>query len=394
MKSFLLGSAALALFSAPVLAEDIEWDVDVYPDKELFPSLIIGTAAVKAPEDAFPSWGDNHVGDPQGVVGIWAEGIKPGSKVEITIKANEFMKEAHLSGTAKKGDEFVAHPKISYDYGALAKVKQAVPLDITAELKVDGKSLGEKTATVRLHAINDCLFGVMEGEGDDASYSDFSWLFAAYVNEGHPWVDKTLKEALDTKIVSSFDGYQSEDPKQVLQQIFSIWNVMQRKGMRYSNITTTAAESDTVYSQHVRLFDESVAAAQANCVDGSVLFAAVLRKIGLDPKLVSVPGHMFLAVSLGEGEDATLIGLETTMMGSTDLEEVDAKRLRSFLKFDPETKKNEESWKTFEAAVDVGTSTIKENEDKFGGDDPDYQIIDLAAARTMGILPISSATAK
>lgn len=394
MKTLLLGAAVAAFFCAAAYSDDIDWGVEVYPDNQLFPSLVIGTAVVKAPEDTFPSWGDNHLGDPQGVVGIWADGIKPGSKVEVTIKGNEFMKEAHLSETAKKGKDLTAHPKISYNYGALAKVKQAVPLDITAELKVDGKSLGEKTITATLRTVNDCLFGVMEGEGEDASYSDFSWLFAAYVNEDHPWVDKTLKEALDTKLVSAFDGYQSEDPKQVLQQIFAIWNVMQRKGMRYSNITTTAAESESVYSQHVRLFDESVSAAQANCVDGSVLFAAVLRKIGLDPKLVSVPGHMFLAVSLGEGEDATLIGLETTMMGATDLEEVDAKRLRSFLKFDPEEKKNEESWNTFEAAVDSGTSTLKENKKKFAGDDPDYQIIDLAAARSLGILPISSATAK
>ncbi len=391
MKTLLLIPAAFVFLGAFALAEDIEWEPVVYPDNQLFPSLIIGTAVVKAPEDTFPSWGDNHLGDPQGVVGVWAEGIKPGSNVEVTIRGNEFMKEARFSGAAKEGNALLVHPKISYNYNALAKVKQSVPLDITAELKVDGRSLGEKTVTVTLRTVNDCLFGVEEGEGDDATYSDFSWLFAAYVNEDHPWVDKTLKEALDTRLVSSFDGFQSGEPEQVLQQIFAIWSVMQRKGLRYSNITTTAAESESVYSQHVRLFDESVTAAQANCVDGSVLIAALLRKIGLDPQLVSVPGHMFLAVSL---DDDTIIGLETTMLGEADLEEVDEKRLRSFLKFDPEAEKNEESWKTFEAAVDAGTEALRENEKKFGGDDPDYQLIDLSAARSLGILPISSAAAK
>ena len=391
MKTTTLSLAGLALLASIAVAGAIEWEPAVYPDNQLFPSLIIGTAVVKAPEDTFPSWGENHLGDPQGVVGVWAEGVKPGSKVEVVIKANEFMKESRFSGVAGKGKELLVHPKVSYNYDALAKVKQPVPLDIAAELKVDGDSLGEKTVTVTLRTVNDCLFGVEEGEGDDATYSDFSWLFAAYVNEDHPWVDKTLKEALDTKLVSSFDGFQSGEPEQVLQQIFAIWSVMQRKGLRYSNITTTAAESDSVYSQHVRLFDESVTAAQANCVDGTVLFAALLRKIGLDPQLVSVPGHMFLAVSL---DDDTMIGLETTMLGEADLGDVDQKRLRSFLKFDPEEKKNEESWKTFEAAVDAGTEALRENEKKFGGDDPDYQIMDLASARSLGILPISSTVAK
>ncbi|MBJ7391347.1 MAG: hypothetical protein JHC85_07280 [Chthoniobacterales bacterium] len=140
-------------------------------------------------------------------------------------------------------------------------------------------------------------------------------------------------------------------------------------------------------SQHVRLFDESVKAAQANCVDGSVLLAAILRKIGLDPHLVSVPGHMFLAFSL---DDDTMVGLETTMLGDADIPAVDAKRLKSFLKLDIEEKRNEESWATFEAALDTGTQALQEASDKFDGDDTDYQLIDIAAARNLGILPISS----
>jgi hypothetical protein len=253
------------------------------------------------------------------------------------------------------------------------------------ELKIDGESRGEKTVTATLRTVNDCLFVVTE-PGDEETYSDYSWLFAAYVNENHPWVDQTLKEALDTDLVSSFDGYQSGDPEQVLMQVFAIWNVMQRKGLRYSNVTTTAAESGSVGSQHVRLFDESVKAAQANCVDGSVLLAAVLRTIGLDPHLVTVPGHMFLAFSL---DDETMVGLETTMMGAADLDAVDEKRLRSFLKFDPEEKRNEESWATFEAALDTGTQALLEAAKMFD-EDPNYMLIDMAEARNVGILPISS----
>lgn len=386
---------ALAVFAvhgkeAPGAPREVEWDPIIYPENQIFPSLIIGTAVIKAPEDTFPSWGENHLGDPQGIIGVSAEGLPTGAKVEVLVKENEYMKAAHIDGEVKKGGkEFVAHPKIPWRYDALAKVKQAVPLDVTVELKVDGKSLGEKTVTATMRPINDCLFGVTEGDEEDAPYSDYSWLFAAYVNEDHPWVDETLKEALATNIVSSFDGFQSGEPEQVLRQIFAIWNVMQRKGLRYSNITTTSSESETVHSQHVRLFDESVKAAQANCVDGSVLFAAILRKIGLDPRLMSVPGHMFIAVSL---DDDTLIGLETTMMGEANLAQVDAKRLRSFLKFDPEERKNEESWDTFSAAIDSGTESLNEAVKKIEAEDPDYVMIDLAEARSLGILPISSAS--
>ncbi len=370
-------------------ADHVEWEPIVYPDNQIFPSLIIGTAVIKAPEDTFPAWGENHLGDPQGIIGVSADGLATGAKVEVLVKENEYMKAARIAGEVKQGGkEFVAHPKIPWRYDALAKVKQAVPLDVTVEFKVDGKSLGEKTVTATLRTVNDCLFGVTEGDEEDSPYSDYSWLFAAYVNEDHPWVDEMLKEALDTNIVSSFDGCQSGDPEQVLRQIFAVWNVMQRKGLRYSNVTTTSSESDIVNSQHVRLFDESVKAAQANCVDGSVLLAAILRKIGLDTRLVAVPGHMFIAVSL---DDDTLIGIETTMMGEANLAQVDEKRLRSFLKFDPEETKNDESWKTFSAAVDSGTESLNEALKKIEADDPEYVMIDLTEARSLGILPISSA---
>ncbi|MBU3666113.1 MAG: hypothetical protein FGM15_09610 [Chthoniobacterales bacterium] len=385
MKKFLATFVLFAFCAAGAVAE-VEWDPEIYPDSQIFPSLIIGTAAVKPENEVFAMWEGNHIGDRQGVVGASVEGVSSGSTVELEVRENDIMNASHIKGTAENNDALTIYPKISWKYDRLAKVKQTVPIDVTMELKVDGKSLGDKTVTATLRTVNDCLFGVME-PGEEENYSDYSWLFAAYVNENHPWVDRTLKEALDTKIVSSFDDYQSGDPQQVLRQVFAIWNVMQRKGLRYSNVVTTAAESESVHSQHVRLFDESVKAAQANCVDGSVLLAAVLRKIGLDPHLVSVPGHMFLAFSL---DDETMVGLETTMMGDADLPAVDGKRLRSFLKFDPEQRKNDESWATFEAALDTGTQALVEASDKFG-EDPDYQLIDLQAARNLGILPVSSA---
>jgi len=376
---------ALALLATSV-ASDAEWEPEIYPNKQIFPSLIIGAAAVKPDSDVFAVWEGNHIGDKQGIVGASVDDVAEGSRVTLELRENDIMRASRIEGTAEADGTVSIHPKISWKYDKLADVRQAVPIDVTMELKVDGKSRGEKTVTATMRTVNDCLFMVAE-PGDEERVSDYSWLFSAYVNENHPWVDQTLKEALDTKIVSSFDGYQSEDPQQVLLQVFSIWNVMQRKGLRYSSVTATAAETESVSSQHVRLFDESVKAAQANCVDGSVLLAAVLRKIGLDPHLVTVPGHMFLAFSL---DDETMVGLETTMMGAADLDKVDAKRLRSFLKFDPEEKRNEESWATFEAALDAGTQALSEASEKFD-EDPDYMLIDVAAARNLGILPISSA---
>jgi len=377
-----LALVALLGLTASLVAAEIDWDPEVYPKGNLFPSLVIGTARVKSDEELFASWKGYHEGDPQGIVGAAIAGLKKGDKFKLVVAENDFMKAAKFEGIVKRNtdDDLVVHPKISYRYDRLAAVTQAIPLDVTMELFVNGESVGEKSITVTVRAVNDCLFGVEEAKDEN---SDYSWLFAAYVNENHPWVDRLLREALQTGIVSSFDGYQSGEADDVLLQIFSIWNVMQRHGMKYSNVTTTAAESDGVFSQNVRLFDQAVEASQANCVDGSVLLAALLRKIGLNASLVLVPGHMFLCVDL---DDKSCIGIETTLMGEESLDGLDREKFPSFDNLAPKLQKK--TWKSFESAVSVGTDRLEKDAKKFKSDDLEYQIIDLAEARRMGILPI------
>jgi hypothetical protein len=156
--------------------------------------------------------------------------------------------------------------------------------------------------------------------------------------------------------------------------------------VRYSNITASVADSKTVGSQHIRLIDESINNAQANCVDGSVLLASLLRKVDIEPFLVHVPGHCYLAFCLDEkGEQ--IVGLETTLIGSTI--DGDAAKVSGLEEVVDEEGQAENSWKTFAAAVAMGTANLKEHAQEF--QDPengDYMLISIAQARKAGILPI------
>src|SRR5204863_931251 len=102
---------------------------------------------------------------------------------------------------------------------------------------------------------------------------------------------------------------------EVYRQVFALWYALTARDLRYSDITTTAGESEIVYSQHVRLLDESVNNAQANCADGSLLMASLLRKIGIEAYHVMVPGHCYLAFAL-DNEGKNLAALETTLLQS------------------------------------------------------------------------------
>ena len=217
-------------------------------------------------------------------------------------------------------------------------------------------------------------------------------MFAAYVNENSPIVDQVLKEALATKIVESFAGYQ-KGPGEALKELLAIWAALQKRGIHYSNITTTAGGSQTIYSQHVRFVDESLANEQANCVDGSVLFASIMRKLGFRAFLVTVPGHMFMGVYLSRDGNYR-VGLETTMLGSSKDQEKEAldkfKGLQEVRGTLEKSVAESAAWKTFVTALAVGTLSLDENQAKFEvQDQPQYQITDIDEARKDGIMPIS-----
>ena len=182
-------------------------------------------------------------------------------------------------------------------------------------VKLNGMDLGQKTKQVQVRAVNDVPFAAMDAQGH---MKDLSPLFAAFVNENSPVIQQILQEALHWKAVQSFDGYQEHSPTSVRMRVSSIWNVLQRHHVKYSNITTASGFSEKIQSQSVRFVDDSLRTNQANCVDGSVLFASVLYKIGIYPVLVKLPGHMFMGYYLDEksyGTGQNLEFLETTMVG-------------------------------------------------------------------------------
>ena len=65
------------------------------------------------------------------------------------------------------------------------------------------------------HAVHD-IFGTY----------DTSIFFAAYVNEENPMIDQLLREALNTRIVNRFLGYQSTAKGAVDKQVYALWNIL------------------------------------------------------------------------------------------------------------------------------------------------------------------------
>jgi hypothetical protein len=346
----------LSLFSAVSLgfAQDApEVNVWSYTGPDLFTSMIIATATMdwngddqiaedkKGPDD--PKLKKDEIavyGDENGLLAAELTNVPKGAKVSVEMSGDGFLKPSKWTGTMKRAYDMVhIFPKAVWDYASLQQVIEQRPANVTIKVAIDGKELPEVNETVVLRSINDCPFYILFDEaGED--FDDISFMFAAYVNENHPWIDGLLKEALDigkdAGIIESFDGYQSEDPEVVMAQVFAVWNALQRRGIKYSSC--------------------------------------------------------FLAFMDGEGDDAGLVGLETTMLGQDNL-----KPLKELPKLPAKLKQKEHnaSFKTFEAAIEAGNESLDEHSEAFdAGDDPDVQLISIEDARDLGIMPLASGKKK
>jgi hypothetical protein len=400
MRTTLPALLTLLCFPLALRGADIEWTPEANMDHQLFPSLILATASVRPvePEDEEGAKPDpSLLGERFGLVGISIKAPEPNATIRVTVKENELMSESSWSGEVPEaGQEYFVAPKVNYKFEKLRQVTQQQPLNVTFEVEVDGESIGEKHETLQVRSINDCPFAVANSEEtlNDENFiggsAETGWMFAAYVNENHPMLDKILQEALETKIVSAFK-VTTHEHDETLRQVFALWFALQKRGLQYSSTTTTPGGSDTVQSQFVRFIDQSLTNTQANCVDGSVLFASLLRKISIEPFLITVPGHMSVGFYLGAGK-SQFIALETTLLGlpdATDEKKPGEPAALSALrdKLDAGIKSRRE-WKTFAKALQVGTEDLANNKQKLDAADALYQWIDLAEARSQGIMPI------
>jgi len=366
-KYLLAGFLCLApVFQCVVAAE---WTPILSPRDQIFPALVLATANL--PDS--PSRNTRVIGDSNGLIGVRMRAERDGQKVRIGVELPGWLRPSYIEAELPTaGKRYSIFPTLAWDFDRLRSLRQPLPETINFSVRIGTGAVEERSLRVRMRSINDAPYFI----SNQKSSTDLSWMFAAYVDEDHPRVTSILSDALALRVVKRFDGYQSRDPKLVLKQVFAIWYALQRRGIHYSSITRTGNSNGEVLAQHVRFLDESWQNNQANCVDGSVLLASVLRKIDLNPSLVLVPGHMLLAFELSPGGERAY--LETTRLDS--------------LQPGKNGKLDENaSFKSFTEATRRGYATYQAAARNFGdASKPEYQIIDIGAARALGVVPIGA----
>lgn len=140
-------------------------------------------------------------------------------------------------------------------------------------------------------------------------------LLAQWVQDSGDSVAQVIFDAANLHTSGSLVGYQN--PNHVLDsasliraQVKAIYQALQARGIHYISGKISPV------GQRVNLPEQTLRGKTANCLDGTILFAAALEAIGIHPVMILIPGHSFIGWKVWDDLN-TLDFVETTMTWGT-----------------------------------------------------------------------------
>jgi hypothetical protein len=347
--------ASLALFGAVAAhAVDIGVTIEATPSAQVFPAIELSQSAVRSAPD-----------QGTGLLRVRLQGGAEPRKVRVTLSTEGLLAPTVIETTLQ--NELVLRPRLDWDVDVLKGWRNTRRQALHVLVETEGASPVMQQAKLAIHPLDEALYFVREGE----ARIDLGWTFAAWVDPQHPVIDEVLALA---GIDPDAPPRVNPDRATLLLQVRAIWEALEKRGLRYADEGAGISQGPSIYSQRVRLLSDSWNDRVANCLDGSVLIASALERLGISSLIVLVPGHAFVGFRLGKGErDAEF--LETTLLGQT--ERIASRQVNI-------------ASSGFEAARVAGRTSYQRAAKKLDGrHGPNYAIIDISTARSYGIMPLA-----
>ncbi len=362
-KLTLLILLAATTWLAPVAACALEWGVDVTPAGELFPALELSQAG--------PGQVTGRSGNGLLRVRIAAEG--PPRRIRLTVATDGLVAPTVVEAVLDR--ELVLRPRLDWDIATLRRLGAARRQPLRLTLEADGAAPRTRSIEVRVHPLDEALYFVRDG----GARIDLGWAFAAWVDPHDPVIDDLLALARSDSAIA-FEP--APDRAGRLRQAQAIWVALERRGLRYADEAAGISQGPVIYSQRVRLLADTWSERVANCLDGSVLIASALERIGIRTMLVLVPGHAFVGFHT-DAEGRHVEFLETTLLGNG------APSLGGRLAEHP-ADLVARARDGFEAARSAGKARYRRAASRLDGRHrPNYAVIDISTARSYGIMPLA-----
>src|SRR5262249_16280235 len=154
-----------------------------------------------------------------------------------------------------------------------------------------GRSVFETTAPVRLRSSEDMYWG------PEFKYAPF---IASWVTPHDRRVEAVLARAKQYTPDHRLPGYEDwknagEQEQETYREAKAIYIALQRMGLSYVKSSLTLGGHRDL-SERVRMPQVSIGQTSMNCIDAAVMYASLFENLGMDAKVVLVPGHAYVGV--------------------------------------------------------------------------------------------------
>lgn len=360
-----LGAWRICLFAACWLANAqalaVSIDLETTPVGDLFPALEMSQSADAAlnPEQG------------SGLLRVRIADVQMPHDVRLTVSTPGLRRPTIVD--MRISADTTVRPRLDWDTAALLGLK--MPRLQTVKVRIEGRGMKsvERSFELRVHPLDEALYFVREGN----ARIDLGWAFAAWVDPEDPVVDDVLRLSGIDPLISSAASRNREER---LRLVRALWTALEQRGLRYADEGAGLSQGPVIYSQRVRLLADTWNDRVANCLDGSVLIASALERLGIGSLLVLVPGHAFVGFYLDDDRrqaeflETTLLGFHKPRYGSAESGAQIRERAAAGLS----------------AARRAGRERYQRALPKLDGRHrPDYALIDISTARAYGIMPLA-----
>lgn len=246
----------------------------------------------------------------------------------------------------------------------LNKLSETEKANFTIEIIENEAAIIKETIAINVHPLEH--FG---------GFQILPELIAAYITPNHSYIYQIKRKAVEILekqgLRTAFEGYQSNDPERVLQIMSAIYTAIQSEEIVYSSLPPGYEET----GQRLRLLNTIQQEKFGNCIDISLLFAACLEAVDLNPILIIVRGHAFVGCWLQDDKFSEVINDDKTAITkrlSKGIREMAAVEATSVCKGN-NTK--------FSDALNAGEAQLVQKEDFLLS-------VDIKRARTLRIRPL------
>jgi hypothetical protein len=231
-------------------------------------------------------------------------------RVRVTCSVEGYSASAVTTVEVPRGETVTVHQLPTFFPDRLRQVRELTRATLHVSVDdLDGSQETHTTARLWLLARNTACLQVTDPA--TGSQVDLTRYLAAWVTPHEETVLRALRDAAGRHPRRVIAGYQG-DAEFVDAQIEAMYAALKAGEITYVNSVICFGQTHGESMQRVRLPRESLAERSANCIDGTVLFASLAEAASLNPGIVLVPGHAFLAWQSERGSRWDY--LETTMI--------------------------------------------------------------------------------